>query len=409
MIILEGIRMLRSIVICSAIMFALLAGGVHGAPKGGNALVDISKSRLQERSYGVSLQLALSQAVPYRIFSLDQPNRIVFEFFEARWPVGTAKMFQTDRWISSVEAGQTSAGRSLLVLTLKEPMDITLSDLRIERQSGEAILYASLEPVTAEVFATRVLGRDDAKVVATVTEGAFEKNRPVIVLDPGHGGRDLGATEGGAIESELMLTLALEIADELRRTEIFDVVLTRQSNEFVPLETRVAIAHQAYGDVFISLHADKVTQGRARGTTVYTLDEAAAQSASELITERHRQDEMIGGTDLTDQEDSIVHTLLEIARRDTLPRSRALAQFVLAGILKDTRQMNSNPLRTGGFSVLKSADIPSILIEAGFMSTPEDLENLLNPAWRKNFARGVTNGLLSWYREDLLQHETRFR
>jgi N-acetylmuramoyl-L-alanine amidase len=215
------------------------------------------------------------------------------------------------------------------------------------------------------------------------------------VLDPGHGGVDPGAERDGVNEKQLMLSFAQTLADALRRAGA-EVVLTREEDVFVALETRVAIAHQVQGDLFISLHADILTQGGAKGATVYTLSDEASDAATEHLAARHNRSDIIAGADLTGSDDQVAQVLLDLARQETGPRSAALAMTLAEGMASVGGPMNRHPLREAGFSVLKSADIPSVLIEIGFLSSDRDLANISDPVWRQGMAQGMAQAVLAW-------------
>ncbi len=231
------------------------------------------------------------------------------------------------------------------------------------------------------------------------------KERPdwapiIVVLDPGHGGIDPGAEKGGAQEKELMLRFAREIRDTLRRTGGFEVVLTRDDDVFVSLERRVSIAHESGADVFISLHADSLQQGHATGATVYTLSEDATDAASTILAERHDRADILAGIDLTGADDRVTDVLLDLARLEVQPRTQLLAATLVSSMKEASGLLNKKPLRQAGFSVLKAADIPSVLIEVGFLSSKKDLERLQDPNWRAVMAGGIRDGLLRWRNED---------
>jgi N-acetylmuramoyl-L-alanine amidase len=221
-----------------------------------------------------------------------------------------------------------------------------------------------------------------------------------VMIDPGHGGIDPGAEEGGLTEKALMLVLARELREALLRAGGFEVFLTRDTDMFVSLERRVALAHDAAADVFISLHADALTDARARGASVYTLSDSASDAASAALAERHDRADLLAGVDLSDSDDVVAGVLLDLARQETQPRAEALAQTLLEVFRGEGIPVLGRPLRHAGFSVLKAADIPSVLVEIGFLSSPRDRKNLNDPDWRAGMARGVRNGLRQWLAED---------
>jgi N-acetylmuramoyl-L-alanine amidase len=221
-----------------------------------------------------------------------------------------------------------------------------------------------------------------------------------VVLDAGHGGIDPGAEREGTDEKTLMLAFARELKEVLLRSGRFEVVMTRDADEFVSLEGRVALAHEARADVFLSLHADALAEGQAHGAVVHLLSESASDEASALLAERHDRDELLAGVDLTGQDDEVAGILMDLARQETRPRAERLARALIKGIRAADVPLNRKPLRRASFSVLKAADIPSVLLEVGFMSSPKDLDNLRDATWRRQMAGGIRDALLAWQAED---------
>ena len=218
----------------------------------------------------------------------------------------------------------------------------------------------------------------------------------VVVIDPGHGGVDPGAERDGGTEKELMLQFGRELREVLLRSGGFEVVLTREADEFVSLQQRIAIAHQAGADVFLSLHADALPEGQAYGAAVYSLSAEASDAATAGLAERHNRTDILAGVDLSDSDDQVTGILLELARQETKPRTEALARTLVDSMTRAGGPMNSRALRHAGFSVLKAADIPSVLIELGFLSSTRDLENLRSAEWRNGMSLGIRDGLVEW-------------
>jgi N-acetylmuramoyl-L-alanine amidase len=221
-----------------------------------------------------------------------------------------------------------------------------------------------------------------------------------VLIDPGHGGIDPGAIVGDVNEAGLMLSLAKELKESLLRVEGVDVVLSRIEDKFVPLEARVSLAQAVKADLIISLHADALVEGTAYGTTVYTLPARASESASQSLVLRHEPDSVLQGVDLNAIDEDVAMALLDLSRLENMQSSEILAESVVKGLSRVLGGLNAKPLRKAGFSVLKGADIPAILIEAGFMSTETDLANLQNAEWRARFAEGVRLGVMIWYAQE---------
>jgi len=384
-------------------IFCALWASSHVAAQELSALarVDASASSIADGWWGrTDLTLRLSQGVPFRVFTLDDPARLVVDFREVDFDgLHSASLLGTTGRISAVRFGAFQPGWSRLVADLAEPMLPQEIGMPVDPNSGRATLEISLKKVAPEVFAENSGAPIDPNWTPAFLR-APPPPRPgadrfTVVLDPGHGGVDPGAERNGVSEKQLMLSFARTLADSLRRAGV-EVVLTREEDVFVALETRVAIAHQTQGDLFISLHADILSQGGARGATVYTLSDDASDTATEHLASRHNRSDIIAGADLTGSDDQVAQVLLDLARQETGPRSAALAMTLAEGMAGAGGPMNRHPLREAGFSVLKSADIPSVLIEIGFLSSDRDLANISDPVWRQTMAQGIAQAVLIW-------------
>ncbi|WP_412554287.1 N-acetylmuramoyl-L-alanine amidase [Shimia sp. MIT1388] len=373
------------------------------------ARLDRAESGLSEGWRGAAeLKLSLSQGVPWRVFTLDAPRRVVLDFKEIDWEDLSADELGSVEGIEAVRFGAYRPGWSRMVLDLARPFAVESAGMVVEEATGKARLELVLAPSDALGFAKTAGAPHDprwdlpvpADTTAIAREAKPDWAPTVVVIDPGHGGIDPGAERDGAQEKDLMLLFARELRDVLRRAGGFEVVLTRDEDAFVSLEGRVAIAHQAQADVFLSLHADSLSQGNAKGATIYTLSEEASDAASALLAERHDRADILSGVDLSGADDEVTDVLLDLARLETEPRTMMLAETLVGELKKTTVRLNRKPLRTGGFSVLKAADVPSVLVELGFMSSQQDLANLQDAGWRAAMAAGLRDGLLAWVVED---------
>lgn len=360
---------------------------------------------LAERRGRIELGFELSQSVPWRVFTLDDPARVVIDFSELDWTGADTEALasQTTR-IANLAVGIYRPGWSRMVIELTGPM--LVAEAGMNTGDTGARLEIRLEDSDAESFAAAA-GAPESAVFRT-TDGAALAARPqargqgplTVVLDPGHGGIDPGAEREGVVEKDLMLTFARELKDILLRAGNIDVVLTRDDDVFVPLETRVTIARRAGADVFLSFHADALAEGRAHGATVYTLSEEASDEASEKLAERHDRADLLAGVDLGETDDVVALVLMDLARTETAPRSEALADALVEGIYAATQSTYKTPRMHASFSVLKAPDIPSALVELGFLSSERDREKLTDPDWRRQAALGIRDALLYWAIED---------
>ena len=224
----------------------------------------------------------------------------------------------------------------------------------------------------------------------------------MIVLDPGHGGHDPGAETDGLEEADLMLEMAGLLAEDLLRTGLFEVVLTREDDTFLPLEARLSVARDAGAYLFLSLHADALPDdaGHASGITLYRLSDKAAAEAVETRVERQDGDDLLKSTDLTGVGDDVALALIDMALRDTVPRTEALSARMLEAIEAAELATNVRPERRGDYAVLKGADIPSLLIELGYLSSEAHVARLTSEKWQQEASRAVRNGILQWFEED---------
>lgn len=372
-------------------------------------------TELREAADGVEFDLGLSQPVPWRVRTLDDPPRLVLDFREvdfARFPA----LAESTR-VPETRHGVLRDGWSRLVLRLDGPYELRSAAMQTAHDGDAAVIALRLDPTDPESFARAAAEQRGADAWSTTRdraarpperEGAGE-GPLTVVLDPGHGGIDPGAERDGITEAELMLTFARELREALLRAGGFEVVLTREDDVFVSLEGRVRIARAANADVFLSLHADALPGGGASGATVYTLAEEATDAASAALAERHDRADLLAGVDLRRQDDLVAGVLMSIARNETAPRTDALADALVGGITDAVGRMHRRPRQAAGFSVLKAPDIPAVLVELGFMSSETDLANLRDPDWRADFAQGVVHALQAWALEDAAEAPLRRR
>ncbi|MEL7117344.1 MAG: N-acetylmuramoyl-L-alanine amidase, partial [Pseudomonadota bacterium] len=355
---------------------------------------------------GAELRLGLSQPVPYRVFLLDDPWRLVLDFSVVSWEGFNAEAFDQSDAVSHIKVGAVQSDWSRIVLLLEAPLVVTSAELRTGAASE---IVVRLEKVAPEAFAAQA-GAPESAVFARpeIQERAVppqDDGTLMVVLDPGHGGLDPGAQRGNVDEADLMLIFARELREVLLRAGGFDVMMTRDDDIFVPLETRQSVARAVGADVFISLHADALVEGVASGATVYTLAPEASDIASQRLAERHDRADLLAGVDLTEQDDNVAMVLMELARTETMPRTDKLADALVTGLRDNIGNMHRRPRLEAAFSVLKSPDIPSVLIELGFMSSAGDLANLQSPEWRARAAVGIRDALRAWAAADAADRE----
>ncbi len=251
-------------------------------------------------------------------------------------------------------------------------------------QVARAIIGAAL----ALCLAAQVLAQTDSTPPAA----------PRVMIDPGHGGKDPGAEVDGLREADLMLQFARELQAVFLESGAV-VGLTRETDEFVPLNPRITRTRAFGADVLISLHADRLPDGAgaASGATVYTLNPDEADAASAGLVARHERAEPLAGADLSGAGDQVAGVLLDLAWQETAPASIALAGVLIAELAARTGDVSARPLRTANFTVLKAPDIPSVLVELGFLSSAQDGANMADPLWRAATQAALRDGVLKWW------------
>ncbi len=395
---------LRALSLCLAV---LSAGAPCAAEVTALAHFDPSASRVADEGAGVAVDLAISTAVPYRAFLLNDPPRLVLDFSEVDFGASRPAALDASARVTGLAWGPVREGWSRLVAELDGPYRIDSAEERVA-PGGEGEVRLRLLPEAPAAFAAATAaGVPEAARWALPEPAAVDapKRRQtgaaplVVVLDPGHGGIDPGAEAGPVDEAGVMLGFARELAEVLRRAGM-TVVMTREEDVFVPLETRISVARAAGADVFLSLHADALAEGEATGATVYLLAGEASDAASARLAERHDRADLLAGIDLTGQDDLVAAVMMDMARTETRPRSERLAGALAAAIKGSGGRMHRHPIQQAAFSVLKSPDIPSVLLEVGFLSSQADRKRLADPAWRARMQEAILAALRAWAEAD---------
>lgn len=385
------------------------------APVAAEGLVAMARlqaggSHIAATEAGAELELALTQPVPWRVRLAGAPPRLVLDTREVDWQ-GIGRLGLSG--FADLRAGPLQPGWSRLVAELPGPMRITRAGMETgDAARGGARIVLHLAATDETEFAALV-AKDQgqgplsdpvawtAPAATEATSGATSgARRFTVVLDPGHGGLDPGAEAGSGStairEADLMLQFARELKEHLLRDGDLRVVLTRSEDVFVPLEQRISVARAVRADAFISLHADALSEGSAVGATVYTLASDASEAAGQALAERHDRDDLLAGIDLSGQDDVVARVLMDMARTETAPRVGRLSEALAGAISAEGIRMHRFAQQQAAFSVLKSPDVPSVLIELGFLSSPEDRQRLSDPAWRARMAEALRKGLRNW-------------
>ena len=348
--------------------------------------------------------LEADQPLTYALKAQAGPRRLVVELGNVAWRLQDGP--GRPRGLVQGHAVDTGKdGRTRLVVAMAKPFrvlgSIVLPPSRVNarfRLVIDVVPGTAAEAAAVSEMAESNLPMPEVKPQPAASDEALPvakpaSDLPVIVIDAGHGGVDPGATAlNGAFEKDLVLEMALDLRRLIEATGHYRVALTRDGDAFIPLRDRISKARELHGQVFISIHADSIRSADQRGASVYTLSETASDAEAERLASSENKADILAGTDLS-QHDAVVATiLLDLAQRDTNNRSITFADL-LAEELEAVTPMLRRHRRFAGFAVLKSPDIPSVLLELGYLSNADDLRNLAQADYRSKVSKAIVRAL----------------
>jgi N-acetylmuramoyl-L-alanine amidase len=344
-----------------------------------------------------------SRKIDLRAFTLADPYRVVIDIPQVVFQL-PAKAGDGGRGlIKAFRFGLVMQGGSRLVFDLAKPARIDKAFVVDATDGVPARLVLDLQPTDRESFLRRVAADSRvSRVEAPRTEGADAKNsdpRPLVVLDPGHGGIDTGTKgPGGQEEKDIVLSFALQLRDCIEKAGKYRVLMTRTDDTFIPLGDRVRVARDAGAARFVSIHADSLPHGEgdAQGASVYTLSEKATDSEAARLAEKENRADVIAGVDLKSEPDDVAGILIDLAERETKSFSVQFAHKVV-GEMRGIARLHKTPLKSAGFRVLRAPDVPSVLVELGYVSNRQDLQLLLSDAWRNRTADAIAQAVDGYF------------
>lgn len=349
---------------------------------------------------GAGLVVDLTDEVKTRVEALANPARLVIDLEGAAFSAGvTTSSSKGLGPVSAWRAGLFMLGQSRIVLELARPALIERVDF--VRQGGTVRLVAQIKAVPQARFEEQAKA-DQARRLATRAQltgplGTRQAGaKPLLVIDPGHGGIDPGASGGkGEIEKELVLAVGKALRKAIEADGRIEVQMTRDDDRFIPLAERVAFARSKGAALFVSLHADSLAgEVDVRGASVYTLGDRASDADAARAAEKENRADQVAGLDLSDEaREGVDDILFDLARRETRLFSQIVARNTASAIQKGAR-LHKTPLRSAGFKVLRAPDMPSILIELGYLSNAEDVAALSSESTRAKLAQGLGEALV---------------
>jgi N-acetylmuramoyl-L-alanine amidase len=357
-----------------------------------------SGARLAGDTAQTRFVLDLDKTITFRAFTLADPYRVVIDIpqVDFRLPAGTGAAGRG--LVKAFRYGLVMPGGSRIVFDLTGPARITNSYVLDAANDQPPRLVLELEAADRTGFVQSLPQQSRPELRPAVTDSPAvpladaatpprpapaPDSRPVVVIDPGHGGIDNGTQSSGESEKSLVLAFGLALRDRLEKAGKYRVVLTRDDDTFIPLNDRVKIARNQSAALFVSIHADALPrrEGDAQGATIYTLSDKASDAEAERLAETENKADAIGGVNLTEEPTEVADILIDLAQRETRTFSNRFARMLM-GEMKATVRMHKHPLKSAGFRVLKAPDVPSVLVELGYVSNKGDLEHLVSDNWR---------------------------
>jgi len=388
------------------------AGNEAARPEAVNAFPVASGVRVAGDDKRTRFVLDLDKSIQLRAFTLADPYRVIVDLPQTAFELG-AEVGNTGRGlIEAFSYGLVMPGGSRIVFDLTGPARIQKAHVLDAANGQPARLIIELESVDRATFMQSVSAENRPELrpaVETVTAAAAENPgttkpapgpdaRPLVVIDPGHGGVDNGTQSGEETEKNLVLGFGLALRDRLEKTGKYRVVMTRTDDTFIPLGDRVKIAHSQSAALFVSIHADALprSEGDAQGATIYTLSDRASDAEAERLAEAENRADAIGGVNLTEEPTDVADILIDLAQRETRTFANRFARLLMRE-MKGSVRMHKHPLKSAGFRVLKAPDVPSVLIELGYVSNKSDLQQLMSESWRAKTVATVAQAVEAFF------------
>src|ERR1700733_6527096 len=374
---------------------AALAGEPPTPVPGSDSYPLATDARLGGDEAQTRFVMYLSRKIDLAAFTLADPYRVVVDIPQVTFQLPTNAGSNGRGLIKAFRFGLRMEGGSRLVFDLAKPARVDKAFVVDAADGAPARLVLDLVATDRVSFMRKIaLATSAVRAAGPAKPGAQADSgdpRPLVVLDPGHGGIDTGTrAPSGELEKDIVLDFAQRLRSRIERSGKYRVLMTRTENTYVPLAERVRIARNAGASLFVSIHADSLPhkEGDAQGATVYTLSETASDpQAAQLADEENRSD-VIAGVDLKTEPDDVAGILIDLAQRETKIFSVQFAHKVVTA-MNETTRLHKDPVKSAGFRVLRAPDVPSVLIELGYVSNKQDLQSLLSDTWRDHTANAI--------------------
>ncbi len=407
---------MKSILRSAIPICALIAGLVWSTASLADETVDTESSsivadgsRLAGDEKRTRFVVDLDRHLDFHVFALADPYRVVIDMPQTEFRLDETAGETGRGLVSAYRFGRFAPGKSRIVLDVTGPVEVDRAFALEPQDDQPARLVVDLVDTDRESMLAAINGppdtgeatsQPDPHAHTAVPPGGGQAAETIaVVLDPGHGGIDPGAvSRSGVREKDVVLEFAQQLRSALEDTGRFEVHMTREDDIFVSLADRVRFAREQRASLFISIHADSVARGAVSGASVYTLSERASDAvAAELAAQENRSD-ALAGIDLSNGGDEVADILLDLVHRETKKHSTVFAR-TLVDYLRDEVSLVRNPLRAAGFRVLEAHDVPSVLVELGYLTSETDEQLLTDPDWQESVADRVTEAVMAYFGE----------
>lgn len=345
----------------------------------------------------------LTQKIDVTAFALANPYRVVVDLPQIAFRLPPKAAEQSRGLVKAFRYGLIMQGGSRIVLDTKGPVRVEKAFVLEATGDQPARLVIDMTVTDRDSFMRTVSLETRAPRSPQVKPSEAPRTagdpRPLIVLDPGHGGIDNGAkAASGELEKDVVLNFAQTLKARLEAGRKYQVAMTRSDDTFIALAERVKFARAHGAALLVSIHADAIpkSEGQAEGATVYTLSENASDAEAARLAEAENKADVIAGVDLTAEPGDVANILVDLAQRETKTYSAQFAR-TLVGELKATARLHKNPLKAAGFKVLTAPDVPSVLVELGYMSTKNDLKLLTSADWQAKTAAALAQAIDTYF------------
>jgi N-acetylmuramoyl-L-alanine amidase len=382
------------------------AEGHQTAPVASDNLPVASDARLGGDEHRTRFIVDLSKSVDLTAFTLADPYRVVIDVPQIAFHLPPKAGENGRGLIKAFRFGLVLPGGSRIVLDATRPVRIDKAFILDAVDGQPNRLVVDLVAVDRQTFLNTLAQESRARRPIEVPAKKADRDpakaadqRPLVMLDPGHGGLDTGTiAPSGEEEKAIVLDFALQLREKLEKTGKYRVAITRNDDRFITLADRVRLARAQHAALFISIHADALTQRtrETRGATIYTLSETASDSEAARLAEAENKADVIAGVDLSIEPNDVADILIDLAQRETKTFSVHFAK-TLVRELKSSAKLHKHPMKSAGFRVLKAPDVPSVLIELGYVTSQQDLKLLTSDAWRSKATDSIVQAVHTFF------------